>query len=259
MADKKKKAKEDDVPETAKPGFDPKPVQLGGESLLDRVLPHMKKIVIGIVLAAAVLTVIFTVRWIQERGRQKETEKLAHVLDVAERPVRPAEAPAPDPKKKTEPTFANQQERAMAVLSALAQQGTTAAGPTYRASLLVEAGKLDDAIAEYKKGIGQVGLDGVLAREGLGLAQEMKAEGEKDPAARQKGLEEALATFKTMQPDDKGPRAAYAHYHQGRMLGLLGKNADAKTELQKAKDLGKDAAPELAELVDERLASLGAS
>ena len=96
----------------------------------------------------------------------------------------------------------------------------------------------------------------MLAREGLGLALEMKAVAEKEPAARQKGLEEALAAFQAMQPDDKGPRHAFALYHQGRMLGLLGKRADAKATLEKAKEAGKDIA-ELPELIDERLASLG--
>jgi tetratricopeptide (TPR) repeat protein len=85
----------------------------------------------------------------------------------------------------------------------------------------------------------------------------MKATQEKDATARQKGLEEALATFKSMQPDDKGPRAAYALYHQGRMLALLGKRDEAKAVFEKAKELGKNT--DLAERVDERLAGLGAS
>src|SRR4029079_7824685 len=113
-----------------------------------------------------------------------------------------------------------------------------------------------DAIAEYKKHTTGNTLDAVLAREGLGIALEMKAEKEKDAAARQKGLEEALAAFQAMQPDEKGPRYAYALYHQGRILALLGKNAEAKEKLEKAKELGKDT--KLPELIDERLASLGA-
>ena len=100
----------------------------------------------------------------------------------------------------------------------------------------MQAGKLDEAIAEYKQGPDGKGLDGVLAREGLGIALETKAQAEKDAAARQKGLEEALAVFKTMQPDEKGPRHAYALYHQGRILALLGKNAEAKAAFEKAKD-----------------------
>lgn len=252
MADKK--AEKTDPPAASTPQFDPKPVQLGGESLVDRILPHMKKIVLALVAGAVVLAVIFFFVWLRERKMAAETDKLAAVLDVADRPVAP---PAPaDPKAPKPQGFATEQERAVAVLDALAKQGgEAAAGATYRASLLVTAGRLDEAIAEYKKATGQPALDGVLAREGLGIALELKATKETDAAARQKGLEDALATFKTMQPLDDGPRRAYALYHQGRILALLGKTDDAKSAFNKAKELAKDS-PELPELVDERLASL---
>src|SRR6185503_10758512 len=94
------------------------------------------------------------------------------------------------------------------------------ANATFKASLLVQAGQLDDAIALYKKHQKGKTIDNVLAREGLGIALEMKAEAEKDAASRQKHLEEALAAFTSMQPDEKGPRYAYALYHQGRILAL---------------------------------------
>jgi predicted negative regulator of RcsB-dependent stress response len=254
VAAKDDKKDSNDSP-SAKPRFDPKPVQLGGESLIERLIPHMKKIVIFVVGVALILTIVFTFRYFQERGRQKSSEKLAKVLEVADREVRPA-GQEPDPKAK-EPTFGSSKERAEAILDALAKQGTDAGGPAYRASMLMESGKVDEAIIEYKKGQTAKGLDGVLAREGLGIAIESKAEAEKDATARQKGLEEALGVFQQMQPDEKGPRYAYALYHQGRILGLLGRNAEAKTTLEKAKELGKDG--ELPGLIEERLAMLGGS
>src|SRR5688572_23479804 len=51
------------------PGFNPKPVQLGGESILDRLVPHMKKIAIALGVVAIVLTVFFTIRHFKESGR----------------------------------------------------------------------------------------------------------------------------------------------------------------------------------------------
>ena len=60
-----------------------------------------------------------------------------------------------------------------------------------------------------------------------------------------------------MQPDDEGLRSAYAHYHQGRLLMLLNKRDEAKTQFEKAKDLGKDTA-DLPDLIEKRLALLGA-
>lgn len=250
MADKNDK---DPKTATAKPGFDPKPVQLGGEGLLDRLAPHIKKIAWSLVAITAVLAVFFTVRALQNSKKEKETEKLQQVLAVSDLQVRPAGEPA-DPKSK-DVTFGDNKERAEAVLDALAKSGTDAAGPTYRASMLVQAGKLDDAIAEYKKAQSKSGIEGVLAREGLGIALEMKAEAQTDSAAKQKGLEDALAEFKAMQPDPAGPRYAFALYHQGRILSVMQKKDEAKAMLEKAKDAGKGT--EVVELADQRIASLG--
>lgn len=253
MADKDDK-KPTPAATTAQPGFDPKPVQLGGESLLDRLLPHIKQIVIGILVVVGVLTVIFTIRYIKERGRRSETTKVASVLDVAQRDIQSGvEIGVKGPKR---PTFGTNKERAQAVVAELNKYNPSATRGAFKASMLVQAGNLDEAITEYRKHTKGKTLDAVLAREGLGIAIEMKAEQEKDAAARQKGLEEALAAFQAMQPDEKGPRYAYALYHQGRILALLGKNAEAKTQFEKAKELGGDTG--LPSLIDERLAGLGA-
>jgi len=237
--------------------FDPKPVQVGGESIVDRLLPHRNKILAIIGAGFAVYGVIAIVIHFRDSKREKQTAELAAVLDVANRPVKQPGMPE-EPGAKVQP-FANETERANAVISELAKQGGDSASPAFKASQLVNAGKLDDAIAEYRKAQKEPGLDGVLAREGLGLALEMKATAKGvDAATGQKGLEEALAAFKSMQPDDKGPGAAYAHYHQGRILVQLGKKDEAKAEFQKAKDINKDKEQDLAELVDQRLAMLGA-
>jgi tetratricopeptide (TPR) repeat protein len=247
------KDQKDPKPATAKPGFDPKPVQVGGEGLLERLLPHLKKIIVGIVVIVVVYGVYAAVVGVQDSHKEKDTAKVQAVLDVASHPVRSPGEPA-DPKSR-EITYASNTERANAVLEALAKAGTDAAGPTYKASMLLQVGKIDEAITEYKRAQGKTGLDGVLAREGLGIAQEMKAENEKDPAARQKGLEDALATFKSMQPDAGGPRYAFALYHQGRILAIMQKVDEAKTVLEKAKEVGKGT--EVVELADQRIASLG--
>jgi hypothetical protein len=234
--------------------FDPTPVKIGGESILDRLMPHRKKIAVILMLGLAIYGVIAIFVYIKNKGLESKTTKLSSVLEVADRPVRPPGQPV-DPNAK-EPTYADQKERATAVLDALARENTDAAGPAYKASMLIAAGKLDDAIAAYREGQTRPGLEGVMAREGLGLALEMKAEQEKDKAAHDKDLEDALAAFKTMQPDDKGVGRAYALYHQGRILMQQGKKDEAKASLQQAKTAGHD--PQLAELVDERLAMLGA-
>jgi hypothetical protein len=237
------------------PAEPPKPVHIGGESFVDRVLPHVKKIIVAIIVVAVVLGAIFAVRGIQESKQEAATEKLDRVLQVAQHPIRGKDEKA-DPKK---PSFADSKERAAAVLDAMPKQGTEAASHAFRGSQLLDAGKIDEAITEYRAGVADNTIEGVLCREGLGLALEAKAAAEKDAAARQKGFEAALAAFATMQPDEAGPRRAYALYHQARLELLLGKAADAKALFEKAKLANKDADREIADLIEKRLAALGAS
>ncbi|HEX8110674.1 MAG TPA: hypothetical protein VF516_23240 [Kofleriaceae bacterium] len=240
--------------DVSKPAEPPKPVHIGGESLLDRLLPHMKQIIIALVVVSAVLVVIFTIRYFKERGQIADTRKLDQILEVAREPIRNKDE-KPDPQK---PSFGDPKERGGAVLAEIAKQGTDVAGHAFRAGQLMDAGKVDDAIAEYRQGVGDKTIEGVLCREGLGLALEAKAMTEKDTAARQKGLEEALAAFTAMQPDEAGLRRAYALYHQGRIQQLLGKRAEAKALFEKAKAAIKSD-HDLADLVEKRLAALGAS
>jgi tetratricopeptide (TPR) repeat protein len=243
MADK-------DVSQAAEP---PKPVHIGGESFVDRVLPHIRKIMAAGIVAVVIAGAIITVRWFGQRQHVTETEKLDRVLVVAQRPIRNPDDKV-DPKQ---PSFADIKARADGVLDAIAKQGTDATGHAFRAGLLLDAGKLDDAIAEYRKCTADKSIEGLLCREGLGIALEAKATADKDTAARQRGLEDALAAFVSVQPDEAGPRRAYALYHQARIQALLGKRAEAKALFDKAKSANKDADRSLAELIERRLAALG--
>jgi tetratricopeptide (TPR) repeat protein len=230
-------------------------VHIGGESFVDRVLPHIKKILVGVIVIAAIGGAAAGVSWFRERKQITATEKLDRVLEVAQQPIR-GKDDKPDPNK---PSFASPKERAAAVLDAIAKQGTEAGGAAFRGGQLLDAGKPDEAITEYKKGVAVKGIEGVLCREGLGIALEAKAAAEKDPGARQKGLEEALAAFVAMQPDPVGPRQAYALYHQARIQQLLGKRPDAKALFEKAKQANKETDREIADLIEKRLAALGAT
>ncbi|MGE5182427.1 MAG: hypothetical protein ACM31C_10215 [Acidobacteriota bacterium] len=255
MADKQQKKQ---APAEGEERFDPKPVRVGGDSIVERLLPHKTKIIVMIVLGFAVWGAIAVVMWIRDKKEIKQTARLAKVLDVADKPVHPPPPATGSGSAAALQTdaFPDDKARALAVLSTLAAEHTDKAGPAYQASMLVAAGKVDDAIALYRAGQTKPGLEGVLAREGLGLALETKAGQEKDEAARKKDLEDALAAFQAMQPDDKGPGHAYALYHQGRILVRLGRKDEAKAAFEKAKAAGKD--PSLVQRVDERLVMLGA-
>lgn len=240
----------------SKPKEPPKPVHIGGESLVDRILPHLKKIIVTVIVLSVVITVILGIRWWKHRGQEQETEKLALVLEVAQRHVANPGAP-PDPKN---PAFATAQERAKAVLDEMNKQGASPPGHAYRGSILLEAGDVDASIEEYRRGQDAQGIEGVLAREGLGIALANKAIAEKkDAAAQGKLLEEALATFQRMQPDEKGPRRAYALYHQGCVQDLLNKFAEAKALFEQANQLlASDPGHELNQLIEKRLADVEA-
>jgi hypothetical protein len=248
MADEDKEIKD-----PAKPKEPPKPVQLGGESLLDRIIPHVKKIAAATVVLAVLVSFFFGFEACQRNKQVKETERVAAVLEVAAKPVAIPGLPT-DPKN---PMYTSEKERAEKVLAEMAVQDTDKTGPAFQASMLIDAGKLDEAIGVYRTCDQGTEIENVLCREGLGIALETKAVGEKDPAARQKLLEESLDAFLRMQPADDGPRRAYALYHQGRINLMLGKRAEAKTLLDKVK--GMTPPKELEDLVDRRLASIGAS
>jgi len=244
MADK-------DVSKAAEP---PKPVHIGGESFIDRVLPHIKKIMVVLIVAVVIAATVQGVRWFGERKQITATEKLDQVLEANLAPLRDKDT-KPDPSVTS---YTSAKERALAVLDAMAKQGSDRGG-SFRAGLLLDGGKVDEAITEYRKCSADKTIEGVLCREGLGIALETKASDDKDPAARQKGLEDALAAFVSEQPDEAGPRRAYALYHQARIQLLLTKRAEAKALLDKAKLANKDADREITELIDKRLAALGAT
>lgn len=259
MADKK-----EDKPV---PGIVPKTVKIGDESLMDRIVPHIKKILVTVILVAVAVSVILVIRWRGEVKKEQATAKLLEVLDVARRPVGPAEPviPGVTPPKKVEEKFATQKDRAEAVLAEMTKAGATSVA-SYKGALLMDAGRIDDAITEYRAGQGAADLEGVLCREGLGIALEAKAIGEKDAATRQRLLEEALASFTAMQPAEDGPRRAYALYHQGRIQQTLGKTAEAKATFEKAKPLAAAAEPAtqdaqtnamlLSSMIERRLAAM---
>jgi tetratricopeptide (TPR) repeat protein len=227
-------------------------VNIGGESFLDRLIPHMKKIVVVGVAVLAVIAVVFMMRWRAESKREADTQRLAMTMFVAGQPIR-VEGATPDPAA---PGYATGAEHAGAVLDSLAKNPTKTNTDLLSASMLFEAGKFDEALTAYQKAATLSGLDGVMAREGVGIALETKAQAQTDATAKQKGFEDALAAFRTVQPDEKGPRRVYGVYHEARMLALLGKNADAKAAFEKAKALAKNSG--LEQLIADRLTALEA-
>jgi tetratricopeptide (TPR) repeat protein len=213
----------------------PEPVH-GPDSLMDRILPHIKKIAVGGIALFAVIGIYVGWRYMKSRGQAKDTMRLNAALAIAQAPIVAADATPPaKPKADNEKTYPSAAERATAALAELSQAGgASEKSALYQAALLMDAGKLDDAEKVYKAHSGDEGLDGALAREGVGYVLEARAAASKDAAEQQKLLEQALEAFKQMQPDDKGPRRDYALYDQARILAQLNKRAEAKATLEAA-------------------------
>ncbi len=233
-----------------------KAVHIGGDSILDRLIPHMKKIVVVLLGGTVVLTIFFGVRWWKHRKAEKATGQLAAALETGSKTVIPGYTPDPSDADAPE-TYPSYAARAEVTLAGLKKAGSVRGAATlYEAQLLVQLGKLDEALAIYRRVGGGRSSDAIIAREGVGVVLETQAAAAQDPATRQRLLEEALAAFRALQPDDAGPRRDYGLYHEARVLEALGKSSDAVAALRKVLSVRPDT--QLKPLVEQRLAALGA-
>jgi predicted negative regulator of RcsB-dependent stress response len=255
----------DDAGDAATPGFNPEAVHIGGESIADRILPHIKKIMYVIVGVTVVMSIFFTWRWWQHKKAVKATAAFSLAIDEVGRDIEPPPAdgepaePPPGPDDPPKPvTYPSASARAEAVLKKLgAVEGDPrSGGALLEAAMLFDAGKLDDAERRYRALSSKRGIEGIAAREALGFIAEARADAAKDDAAaRTQHLEAALAAFRAMQPDDAGSRRAWALYHEGRILAALGKRDEARTAFTAA--VAK-AEPDLLDTVEMRLTQLDA-
>lgn len=236
-------------------------VHIGGDSILDRLLPHVKKIVVFAVAVTVILSIYFGMRWWKHRKQARSTDALARAFEIGEREVGP-EMPVLDPTAPPIPDedkpYATHAARAEAMLAKLQKVGQTrGAASLYEAQLLIQANKLDEALAIYKRVGAGKSIDAAIAREGVGVVLETKAGAAKDAAERQKLLEEALVAYRAIQTDDKGPRRDYSLYHEGRVLEAMGKSVEAIAAFKKLKEVSPDS--QLQPLAEQHLAVLGVS
>jgi tetratricopeptide (TPR) repeat protein len=236
----------------------PTPVHIGGESIADRLMPHVKKIAVGMGVIAVILLVVFGFRWWKDRARQKRTVQLARAMDVAARDVeKPDPANPPDPAIPPPPTFPTHKDRATAVLAEIDRGAQDVTSAVYRGSVMLDAGNLDGAAAAFQSAAGRKDLEGVLAREGLGFVAEARAQAATDAAQKKQHLEAALAAFRAVQTDDAGLHRDYALYHEGRILAWMERKDEAIAALEKALEVVPES--ELEDEITTRLATLGAT
>jgi hypothetical protein len=231
-------ARDKNIPEQHDPNLGPvvTAVHIGGDSIVDRLLPHVKKI------AAP------PARWWWSSPRssrgagtsaarpRRPPSRWSRALELGDRAV-VAEPIPRTPSRRTRPTRA----RPSADASRRDGQGRARRAAPRRCTRPTSswcAGKLDAGAGAFRKlGAGD-GDDAVLAREGVGVALETQAAAATDPAAKQALLEQALVAFRAVQPDDKGLRRDYALFHEARVLEAMGKPAEAVAPLTRRSSVG---------------------
>jgi predicted negative regulator of RcsB-dependent stress response len=263
----------------------------GVSQVAEKLKPHVKVIAVVTSALALVLVAWYTYQHLAQRGEAKATVLYQQALELAELPVVPppevadeAKDGAKDEAGNAKPeaaaeaatkdeagegadgevtSFPSHQARADAVLVPLTtlqeEHGSTktaGAARLFHATALYDAGRFQDAIAMYQEILADESMSAIAttARTGLGYAQEALALANEDQAARQAGLEAALATFRQIQPTEDGPRREYALYHEARILATLGKREEAAAALKKAIEVAPDSP--LRNDIRQRLAQL---
>lgn len=207
-----------------------------------KLAPHVWPIGIGIGVLAIILTSYFTYHWWQNKKATEATTQYARAAAIMQVPVfEPMADDEPEQLEEGElpssyPTTKARAEAALAILDNLSSSRISGATRLLRATALLDVGRVDDAIEQYGKyarsAKGQIKS---IANERLGYAYEALAASAGDDAVRKQALEDALEAFRSIQPNDEGPRRDYALYHEGRMLAALDKKDEAIAAFEKAR------------------------
>ncbi len=223
--------------------------------------PHVKKIIIATTVVTVALVAIVTYRWWQAQKEAKATALYTKALMISKVFVMPEppsdeEGEAGDTAAKTEPipkdedgdgipdSFSSEAQRAKAALVPLeklrSKYGSTDTAKEARllhASMLYDLEEYARARDMYRSYLssGSVRELRVIAREGMGYAQEALAYTIEDAEARNAELRsKVLETFRAIQRAEDGPDRDRAVYHEARILASLGQRQEAIAALEQA-------------------------
>lgn len=258
----KAKVRDEDKPRST--AEEPDEFVAGVNRWADALRPHALKIALAIGLVAALLIGFAIYQWTEQRAAARATTQFAAALEAADRPVAEptTDGDAPEPPAAGEPEpFGSAAERAETVVSRVQEievgGGLGAAGDLLRGRALMELGRHDEAAKAFAEVARSDLPDPVVlsAREAVGYAYEGAAEAAETPEARSQALEQALAAFQEMQPNEDGARRDWALFHQARILATLGRRDEARQLYQKI--LETLPATDLKPDIEIRLAALG--
>jgi tetratricopeptide (TPR) repeat protein len=236
---------------------------------VNAIRPHATKI--ALLLGGVLVVVIGLAIWTTWSARKAARATQAFGQLIAATGARVEEAgpqielgdpnnPTVSLQKPEHKTFAERAQKALELLPTLPLEGEVAdRAKLVEAGLLYDVGKYDEAVAAYRAFLdaGPMPELAARAREGVGYALEAKALAQTDAAARNAGLDEALAAFAQVAGGEKQPLYAVGLYHQARIKALKGDKAGAMELYKKA--LEHAPTPDLTEEINNRLALLEAT
>jgi tetratricopeptide (TPR) repeat protein len=220
--------------------------------LFRRIEPYMRAILITIGSAVAVWFLVYGISGWMEHKAQAAAEQFGHAVKIYDADLSTDEN---SPKGEEEiPRFKTEKERADATFAALDELDKKWSGSdvaksarVFRAGVLYDLGRFDEAAATYKKFLDEVrGRDvplAAMAQEGLGLC--LEAQGK---------LDEALAAFQALEPSHGDFYRDRALYAQARIYQRKGDKEKAKGIYQQI--LTKTPQTLLKDEIQSRLASL---
>jgi tetratricopeptide (TPR) repeat protein len=223
--------------------------------------PYLTKASIAILTAIVVLLVVWGVTSFYERKAQAAAEAFGRAVKVYDAELitdaNPLKTPEPGEEAPT-PRFKTEKERADAALAELDKLDKEHSGSKvardallFRAGVLYDLGRFDDAQAAYQKLLGKLGNDpslAAVAREGSGLCDEARGK-----------LDDALDKYRALEP--KGAKDDFyrdrALYDQARIYLKKGDKKKAADALRDA--LAKVPGTPLKDEITAQLAGLEGS
>jgi hypothetical protein len=220
----------------------------------EAALPYTRPIAFAAVGAVVVLAAVWGIDYLLTTSREEATDAFDHANRVAEAELITDSSPA-KPEDKL-PRFKSGKERLEASLAELDKldkdkHSTQVAkrAELARAGVLFDLGRFADAEAAYKKfleGAGENDPLRFLGREGVGLC--LEAQGK---------LDEALASFKDLEPKGGDFYRDRALYDQARVLVKKGDKKGAEAAYRDI--LAKVPKTNLKDEVEAQLGNLGVS
>jgi tetratricopeptide (TPR) repeat protein len=203
------------------------------DKLFHAIEPYLRTIGVSLLTAAVLIGVVWGVTSYLDSRAQAATEALTHTVRTYEAELITTDEPPKSDDENPVPRFKTAEERAKNVLAQLDEldakhKGSAASreGQLFRASVLFDMGRVDEAAAAYEKFLGEAKDSSpmlTVAREGLGLCKEQQGK-----------LDEALAEYQKLEPRTGDFFRDRALWDEARVLG---KKGDKKAAAEKLKEL----------------------